>query len=326
MTSYTITVAGADVSSRVRPWLIDLSVTDKAGTTSDQASLSLNDANGQLAIPASRSPMTITLNGVPVFTGFVDDVRSEGDRRSGRILTIDAKGLDTGGAAKEPKEKHWDDAPLGSVLNEAGQEAGLSGVQVHGEFAGLARDYWVMDGESFIAFGRRLARELGATFKIFGNTAAFVPRGIGLSATGLALAPVSATWGDNLIGWSLAPRLSRPAFAQVAGRWYDLIEARYKTETGGAGAGEANFDVPETLADADTAGRAAGSEADASDRQTGGGTVEIVGNPMAMAEAPCIVSGARTGIDGAWRIDGVTHRLARGGGFVTTLDLAQPDI
>ncbi len=53
----------------------------------------------------------------------------------------------------------------------------------------------------------------------------------------------------------------------------------------------------------------------------GEGSVTIEGDTTAIPDGLCIVTGARAGIDGPWRIETVTHSYLRGGGFVTTLDL-----
>jgi phage protein D len=78
-------------------------------------------------------------------------------------------------------------------------------------------------------------------------------------------------------------------------------------------------------ADKDEAADAAGDNQKTSERERGGGSVTILGNPMAQPEGTCIVAGVRPGIDGAYKIEGVDHTLSRGGGFETKLDLKHPD-
>jgi hypothetical protein len=50
----------------------------------------------------------------------------------------------------------------------------------------------------------------------------------------------------------------------------------------------------------------------------------IEGDPAAIPDGLCIITGTRPGVDGAYRIEAVTHTLTRAGGFVTTLELKQP--
>ena len=50
-----------------------------------------------------------------------------------------------------------------------------------------------MSNESFMAWGDRIRRELGATFKIFGSVGVFVSRTGGMSASGKPLTPIAVT-------------------------------------------------------------------------------------------------------------------------------------
>lgn len=328
---FRLTVGGTDISARVAPILISLQCVDKAGATSDTARFTLDDTGGRVRLPTIGAPVTIHLGTtdagvVERFRGFVDSARSQGDRGGGRRIEVSAKGMDTTSGAKEPRDRHKDDATLGDAAGDFARASGLDGVAVHPSLASLKRPYWAMDGESFIAWGRRTAAEMGATFKIIGRRGIFVPRGTGLAASGAALATVTARAGDNLISWDLAPLSGRPDFATVRGRWYDITAARWRTtdiEVDGGGTGRRQA-VKRSGADEAEAKGGASGEAKDTERDKGGGRAEIVGTPSAVAEATCIVSGARPGIDGAYTIDSVTDSLDRSRGWVSSLDLVKP--
>lgn len=333
---YRIIVGGNDVSDRIAPHLISVQVVDKAGQTSDTARVTLDDRDGQFALPTKGDPMVVYLGDtargvVERFNGFVDTVESQGDRGGGMRLEISGKGQDNTSAIKQPNQKHWDDKPLSDVMSEAGRLAGLSGVDVHPSLANLRRPYWSMDEESVIHFGRRIASEVGGTFKIVGTKGVLVPRSAGVSASGKALSVITAQRGVNLISWALAPDIARPQYQKVRARYYDAKQAKWLEKevevpggSGASGGASTRNGVTFSRADEAEAEKAAGAEGTDSEREKGGGRVDIVGNPQAVAEATCQVIGARPGIDGAYTIESVTDTLTRGGGYITSLDLVRP--
>ena len=325
---FRVSVAGIDVSDRLRPLLEELSVTDKAGTVSDTASVTLNDNGGSIVLPRRGADLTVALPSrgslVEVFRGTVDDVRSKYDRGAGLKLLIEAKGMNTRDELKAPREKHWDDKDLASVMREVGELGGIS-IRVADVFASIRRDWWAMDGESIPAFCRRIAREVGGTFKIAGSIGILAARSGGVSANGAALATITARRGVNLLSADLAPEFGRPRFKKARARFYDLDQARYRSEDVEFEDGEgADQLVPELAADQDGASSAADAERKEAERSKGGGRVEIIGDAAATPEGTCQVSGIRAGVDGAYAIDSVGHGLTRQRGYVTALDLVKP--
>jgi hypothetical protein len=124
--------------------------------------------------------------------------------RSGRQLTISAKGLDTKSKAKEPQQKHMDDKKTEEALNEAGK---LSGHTVRVDPGlNVKRAYWGMNDESFVHFGERVAGA-GGVFKIKGSRpSSQTRRGQHLRA---AMAIVTAMWAAT----------SSPDMTPRMGRW-----------------------------------------------------------------------------------------------------------
>jgi uncharacterized protein len=327
---FSVVVDGTDISSRLNPILISLQVSDKAGTSSDTATIELDDKSGQVVLPRPGARMLISLgfsdSGIGVvFRGKVDEVRSRGDRGGGRTVTISAKGVDTQGKAKEPQSKHFDDKTIEQIMREAGELAGISDVRIDQSFASIVRKYERMDNESFIAFGERIAGEIGGTFKVSDDRAILAKRNGGTTPAGAPLPIVTAAWGQNLHSWDIAPFLGRPRYREARQRYYDPKEATWK---------EVLTQIPIDEAQARTTPRfSSPSEDEAkqktesdkadSERGSGEGTVVIEGNIGAQPEGLCVVAGARAGIDGTYRIDGVNHDYSRSG-FTTTLSLKQP--
>ncbi len=50
-TQWTVLIDGQDVSSKMANYLEQITVTDKAGASSDSCSLTLDDAGGQIKLP-----------------------------------------------------------------------------------------------------------------------------------------------------------------------------------------------------------------------------------------------------------------------------------
>lgn len=322
---WQVSVNGQDMSTSFAPYLMDIEVTDKAGSSSDTCSLKLNNANGMLAFPAEGSYVAVALMGLPVFEGTVDDTKSSGSRGGGRILVVNAKGFDTRGKAKEGQSFHKDESTLGDFLQQSASQAGFS-ISVDPSLASKQRSYWYADGESFLGVGERLAREFNATFKIRGTQAVFVPRnGALLGSIAGVVGP-----GGNVINWDISPYTGRAAYTKTKARWFDRKTGKFEEkeiEVGSSRPLPESTNVVRGIAadEAQATDLAEGRKSEA-EREGGEGSVEIDLTPSAQAEAMFTLVGAGPGVDGTYRIETVKHRASRSGGATTSLDLKQPQV
>jgi len=321
---FDVTVAGSNITTALQPILIGLRVSDKVGTHTDSVDIEVDDTDARIVLPKKGAPVTVGLGWEDeglrvVFTGTVDEVKSTGSRNGGRRVTVTAKGMDTTDRPKEGQQRHWDQATIETILRDAAQFAGIPNVQVDPALAGLRRAYFEMRDESFIHMGERLAREVGGNFRIIGDTAIFSKR------LGNYQAAVEAKWGENLHNWDIAPQLGRPQFNIARGRWYDMLKPGWELLDKAV-----DLDVSALHAfrfakpwDFET-DQQTGSDKATSERDQGEGSVTIEGNTNAVPDGMCIVSGTRPGVDGTYRIEAVTHSYNRSAGFITTLELKQP--
>lgn len=265
--------------------------------------------------------------GAVVFKGKTDEPESQGSRGGGMIMNITARATDMKDRPKEKKSTHKDDATLEETAKEFGKLAGLS-VIVSGDIAQKKRDYWSMQNESFMSWGTRIASELGATFKIRGKDAIFVPRNAGDSVSGQKLPTVQAFYGVNIIDWQIRPTQNRPRYNRSVVRWYDAKEARWKQESIQISDESARVPLIDTrrFADQDRAKDRAEGNAKEVERGKGSGQITIAGEPAAIGQALCLVSGVRDGVDGVYRITEAAHRLSRDGGWTTSCELARPPL
>lgn len=321
---FSVTVAGSNISTALLPVMTSLTVSDKVGTHSDTVTLDIDDTEGRIILPQVGAQVMVALGwsdeGLrPVFEGTVDEVRSSGSRGSGRTLAISAKGVDTTRMPKQGQQRHFDNSAVSDIFSKAGKMVGIEAFEIDPALASIVRPYFEMRDESFIHMGERLAREIGANFRVQGNKAIVTKR------AGAYTAAVVAAWGQNLHSWDISPALGRGRFGKARARAYDMQAAELITEVIETGIDAvATYARRELEATVDDAKRAIAADAATSKQATGGGSVVIEGNTQAIPDGLCIVAGARPGVDGAYRIQSVTHSYSRGGGFVTSLELIEP--
>jgi phage protein D len=326
---YFISIDGRDVTSNCEPYLIRLQIRLTDGGESDTCEISLDDSAGQLQMPQDDADIEVRLQwsdggGAVTFKGKTDEPESQGSRGGGMVMNITARATDMKGKPKEKQTKHTDDSTFEDVAKEFGKLAGLN-VKVSGDIAKKKRNYWAMQTESFMSWGTRIASDLGATFKIRGKEAIFIARNANDSVTGQRLPTVAAIYGINVIDWQIRPTTNRPRYNRSVVRWYDAKEAKWKQETVQISDETARAPLVDTrkFADKDRAKDRADSNATEVERSKGGGQITIDGEPAAQAQAMCVVSGVRGGIDGEYRIKEANHAFSRDSGWLTTCYLEQ---
>jgi phage protein D len=323
-------IEGVNIMLTLRRVLQRVNVTDRAGTSSDTATLMIDDKDGLVAFPRHNAKITIymgfrELGVAQVFSGTIDEVRSTGGR-SGTYIEVSAKGLDTSGKAKEPQQRHFDNMTIEAMIRAAGAHAGITDIRIDPDIGTITRNYEHMDDESFIAFGERLARELGGTFKIRNDAAIMVRKNANKAPSGDTLPPIVAARGENLHSWDITPYIGRARYKEIRVRYYDRDQARHdevvvETEIEGSRAiAVGRFEAPNRQ----TAEEMANALKSESERGSGVGKIIIEGNAAAQPEAACILTGARISVTGAYVISGVEHTYSRSSGFVTKLHLAHP--
>ena len=159
---FSVVVGGQDITLNLNPVLQSLRVIDKAGMSSDTASLELDDREGQIVLPRPGALVLISLGwegrGMGrVFEGTVDEIRASGSR-SGRTLSISAKGMDTRGKPKEGQRRHFDDTTIGDALSATAEKAGLT-MSVDAELRKIKRLYIALDDESSVTIEGNVAAQ-----------------------------------------------------------------------------------------------------------------------------------------------------------------------
>lgn len=310
-------------------------------------------AGGPAELPYEASGM------LAVFNGWVHSVECGFARRGGgRRMWIEAMGAPMKGHGKSVDSKTWGEGPmdLGSaVTTEANPEAGGGGgggggipfSQVMSEIAGsagyslniesgmgaIARPFWHMGDESFHNFVDRMASELGGFAKISGNTVSITPGGGKyLNAQGQVMPTIEAVWGLNLISYRIKPYVGRPQIASAKSKFFQISEGLWSSissSVGGStpfGNAKAIGGLPGAAPNSSVGGQSnEGLSADSQARR-GTGWCVINGEPTVTAGARMLISGARPGVDGSYRIAEAHHIYTRSAGYTTRCDLSNPDL
>ncbi|MCZ4273227.1 phage late control D family protein [Maritalea porphyrae] len=329
-TPFEVTVGGVNVTSGFRATTKSITVNRAARKVSDTADITLADPDGSTFMPPTGAPIQImmglsTLDMGLAFDGFVDTVRSTGSKSGGREISIKGNSVDNKSKVKAPGMRSEDKNNFEAVAKKWGGLADLD-IRVAGDLAGVERDFWLMQNESFMQWGHRIAGELGGAFKIIGKSGYFAPLNEGISATGKPLTAISAAWGVNLLSWDVAPIIGRPQYGKIVSRHYDLNLAKYVTVEVAVDGAEVDVDFGSMFSDATEAHskQTAKAKAKESEREKGEGSVSVVGDYAAEPEAPLVLSGARPGVDGTYTIDSLVQKADKKSGFVTDLKIKRP--
>lgn len=327
-TNWDVVIDGRSMASAFANYLISITVTDKAGSSSDSCQLVLDDTGGQIKLPQKGSKVAVFLNGVRVFYGIVDKPQSSGSRGAGMKLSVTAKGFDIRGKAKEPQRLHQDDGTVGSFLQKVAGKAGFN-LKIDQALAGIQREYLAADGESLLHIGERLARELGGTFKLRGTDAALIKLGIDYGLPQISgIFAMDASGTGNVIDFNIEPIVNRSVFRDIEVSYFDRQAGevlKHVSQAGEAGQrAEATNVIRNIVHDKKQAENIAEARKEESERKAGEGSVRLDLEPSAQAEGLFTLTGTRPGVDGTYRITSVTHTADRNGGSMTSLKLEQP--
>ena len=171
--TFSITVGGSDISAEVGARLVMLEVVDTVDETSDGMTLTLEDAEGTLALPKSgaRVEIAVGYNGNNQRLGafVVDDVQIEGPPDlvvvSGSSTPF-VEDRDGGGSASftSRKSRSWDGKTVGDIVATIAGECGLTPV-VDKTLESITVPHIDQIGESDANLLIRLARRYGGVLK-----------------------------------------------------------------------------------------------------------------------------------------------------------------
>jgi phage protein D len=228
------------------------------------------------------------------------------------------------------KTRSFDQATLGALVEGIAGEHGLEAA-IDPLLAAIPIPHIDQTHESDMNLLTRLARDAGALMKPMFGRLVFARRGAGQSVTGKPLGSVTLT-RDEVSSYRFQNGRRRK-FKRVKTRWHDPKTASTVEEVagelvgdsiGGAGDSEKEYSHPHAFASQAEAQQAARAYHEAFMRKARTGQIVLPGRAELSAEMSVTLLTFRPQINGPWIAKKVEHRLSRGTGFQTTLDLEDP--
>lgn len=312
-----------DITDRVRPRLVSLSLSEKRGEEADQLDLVLDDTDGKLDLPPTGATLQLQIGwkqGRDVAIGLVDKGRFIVDEVSHSgppdRVTIRARAADFASDIKTRREKSYHDTTLGEIVGEIAGRHKLK-ARCAAALASIAVSAKIQSRESDLAFLRRVGREHNAVAKIADGTLILSPIGTGRTPSGKALPAITILRreGDS----HEFTRQKRDDVPGVSATWHDRKAGKRRTFTAGTADGAKKLArVYPTEEAAQTAANAAHGRAG---REPVSLSLTVIGRPDIAPEQKAKVSGFKALIDGmGWLVSEVDHSIGDGG-FTTKLKL-----
>ena len=174
--AWRVVLDGNDLTDRIAPRLIDLTLTECRGGEADQLDLRIHDHDGRMALPRRGVTLTVAIGWRD--TGLVDKgtFRVDEVEHSGApdIITIRARSADLTQKIRTRRERSWHDVTLGKVLRGLAGEHGLK-AQIDAKLADIAIPHLDQTGESDVHLLQRLGKQYDAVATVKNGTLLFAP-------------------------------------------------------------------------------------------------------------------------------------------------------
>ena len=225
---YKVVIDGTDITNKIKPRLMNLTLTDNRGFDADQVELQLDDSDGLLTMPRRGATMRVWLGwqGSPLidkgsFT--VDELEHAG---APDTLTITGRSVDFRESLNVKKERSFHGKKLSDIIDTIAKNNGLTSV-LSTSLKDEVIEHIDQTNESDAAFLVRLAKQFDTIPTVKDGRLLFVRAGLALTATGKAMPAVviKRSAGDQH-RFSVA---DRDAYTGVVAYWHDKKQAEKKT-------------------------------------------------------------------------------------------------
>lgn len=304
--------------------VLRVEVIDAAGYESDELTIVLDDTPPQIERPREGAKLKVSLGFaetglVSVGTYVFEEIERNGFERK---MTLIAKAADHMETLKEPKTRGWEHVAFGDILKKVAREHSLKPV-VSKALAVHMIDYAAQTEESDQNFLTRLGRRIGAVVAPKDGHLLAIERHTGKAASGDDLPPIFVTKSKLVSDGAYSVRIKpRSRFSSFRALWEDKTSGTTKEVIVQGGEKGPSYTLRETFQSRGEAHKAATSKRNELRAGEGELSIEMIGEPSAVAEAPISVIDVSPDADGEWIASTVTHvwDFEEGGGATTTIE------
>lgn len=317
---WRVTLDGEDLTDKLRPRLLDLTLNECRSDEADQLDLRLHDHDGRLAIPKRDAVLRVSIGwageGLVDKGSFtVDEVEHSG---APDIISVRARSADLTKDMRVRAERSWHDTTLGAVLQSIAGRHSLQ-ARIDGTLSAIAIPHLDQTGESDANLLTRLGKRYDAVATIKAGALIFSPIGKGVTTSGQPLPSptISRAQGDQ----HRYTLIDRDKYSGARAYWHDKDGANRKSELAGE-SGNAKR-LPHTFHNQQEAREAATAEWKRLQRGAAKLSYTLaLGRPDISPEQHVQVSGFKPEIDAIdWLVVKVGHTITGSAGFTTQLEM-----
>lgn len=311
---FQITIDGA-LPHALTERLIELTLTENSGFNADTLTLTIDDADGLVAIPPLDATIQLSIGTPLIDKGafVVDSVTHQGppDR-----LVIGAHSADFKESFTERRSGDYHKMSLKEIVEEIAERHGFE-AKVGEAIGAIEVESRMQSDESDANFLTRLAQEFDAIAALKQGVLLFIEKGEGKSASGMALPIVLHHRSDgDQHHFSLN---ARDRYTGVEVRYLEAGTAKRKSVT--IGDDERIKRLRTIYSNKEEATDAGEKELKRLKRGAANATFNFAeGNARITADTPLRVMGFKAGIVGNdWSVQSVTHSINGQNGFTTSI-------
>jgi len=322
--AWRVVLDGQDLTARIAPRLLELTLCETRGEEADQLDLRIHDHDGQMALPTRGVMLTVAIGSHQ--QGLIDkgQFRVDEVEHSGApdIISIRARSADFTKDLRIRKSRSWHGKTLGAIVGGIAGEHGLT-PDIDAALSPIVIDHLDQADESDIHLLTGLSHRFDATLALRDGSLLFQPIGQGqpLDRRSPPLLTLTRRHGDQ----HRYCVVDRDVYSGVRAYWTDKVGARRKSVLVG------KKDNAKRLRETYSSERIAREHAQSAWRriQRGGATLHYTlafGRADLSPEQHLTLTGFKPEIDGTdWLVIKTTHTLTGSQGFSTALELETGD-